>query len=84
MKALENKLLEQQPEFLMKKAEKLSFIMKEEKELGLESTVTQSEIDECIKKAEEIKLKLESEQDKEEEYLIYREETVEESLTFKK
>jgi len=84
MKALQNKLQEQQPEFLIKKAEKLSFILNEEKELGLEPTVTQAEIDGCIKKAEEIKLKLENEQDKEEEYLIYKEEIVEESLTFKK
>ena len=84
MKALQNKLQEQQPEFLIKKAEKLSFILNEEKELGLEPTVTQAEIEECIKKAEEIKLKLENEQDKEEEYLIYKEEIVEESLTFKK
>merc|ERR1712227_77140 len=84
LRAYERKLQSEQPDFLMKKAEKLWFIMKEEQELGLEATVTQEQVDECIKKAEEIKSLLESEADKEEEYLIYEEEIEEESLTFKK
>ena len=84
LRAYKRKLQSEQPDFLMKKAEKLRFIMKEEQELGLEATVTQEQVDECIKKAEEIKSLLESEADKEEEYLIYEEEIEEESLTFKK
>ena len=74
----------EQPEFLIKKAEKLKFIMSEEKELGLEATVTQEQIDECLQRAEEIKQKIESEGSTAEDYLIYKEEIEEESLSFKK
>ena len=68
----------------MRKAEKLRFIMAEEAELGVEPTVTQAEVDECLAKAEAIRSKLQSGDNEEEEYLIYREEIEEESLTFKK
>lgn len=51
-------------------------ILQEERELGLEQTVTQEEIEECLKKAEEIQAKLDSEEYiEDEEYLIYKEET---------
>ena len=51
-------------------------ILQEERELGLEQTVTEEEIEECLKKAEEIQAKLDSEEYNEDgEYLIYKEET---------
>ena len=51
-------------------------ILQEEIELGLEQTVTEEEIEECLKKAEEIQAKLDSEEYiEDEEYLIYKEET---------
>ena len=44
--------------------------------MGLEQTVTEEEIEECLKKAEEIQTKLDSEDYiEDEEYLIYKEET---------
>jgi len=48
------KLQEQQPAFLRDKAEKLKFIMAEERELGLEQTVVQADIDECLERAVKI------------------------------
>jgi len=72
LNAYQRQLVREQPGFLVKKAEKLKHILQEEKELGLELTVTENEIDECLKKAEEIQTKLDSEEYKEEEeYLIY-------------
>ena len=51
-------------------------ILQEERELGLEQTVTEEQIEECLKKAEEIQAKLDSEEYfEDEEYLIYNEET---------
>jgi len=44
----------EQPKFLRSKAEKLMHILNEEKELGLEITVKQSEIDECLSRAVKI------------------------------
>ena len=64
------------------KAEKLKFILDEELDLGLEPSVTQEEIDECIKKAEDIQQKLDSDVKQDEEYLIYKEEIQEQSLLF--
>ena len=64
------------------KAEKLKFILDEELDLGLEPSVTQEEIDECIKKAEDIQKKLDSDVKQDEEYLIYKEEIQEQSLLF--
>ena len=58
--------------------------MKEETELGLEPTVTQDDIDQCLEKAEAIKKKIASDNKGDDEYLIYKEEIEEESLTFKK
>merc|ERR1719336_2530036 len=58
LKAYERTLQEAQPEFLRRKAEKLQFLLSEERDLGLEPTVTEQEIEECIKKAEEIQRQL--------------------------
>ena len=58
--------------------------MKEESELDLEPTVTQEDIDQCLEKAEAIKKKIASDNKEDDEYLIYKEEIEEESLTFKK
>ena len=44
--------------------------------------MTQEEIDECIKKAEDIQQKLDSDVKQDEEYLIYKEEIQEKSLLF--
>jgi len=76
LKAYQRQLVREQPGFLHKKADKLRMILQEERELGLEQTVTQEEIEECLKKAEEIQAKLDSEEYiEDEEYLIYKEET---------
>ena len=69
----------------MKKAEKLKHILQEEKDLGLDQTVTEKEIEECFKKAEEIQAQLDSEDyNEEEEYLIYNnsEETKQKDHTY--
>ena len=68
---------------MLKKAEKLKFILSEEQELGLEPTVTQEQIDECLQRAEKIKEAIQ-ESNASEDYLIYKEEIEEESLSFKK
>jgi len=76
LKAYQRQLVREQPGFLAKKAQKLRQILQEERELGLEQTVTEEEIEECLRKAEEIQAKLDSEECiEDEEYLIYKEET---------
>merc|ERR1712106_125196 len=72
LNAYQRQLVRERPGFLVKKAENLKHILQEEKELGLELTVTENEIDKCLKKSEEIQAQLDSEEYKEEEeYLIY-------------
>ena len=79
----QKQLVLEQPNFLIKKAEKLRNILKEEKELGLEQTVTEEEIEVCLKKADEIKDKLNSpEYSEDEEYLIYKEEVKQAEHTY--
>jgi len=68
------RLQQQQPTFLREKADKLRFIMAEEKELGLEQTVTQEEIDECLERAERIEQNSSAIESTPEVYLIYQEE----------
>ena len=85
MNAYQRQLVREQPGFLMKKAEKLKHILQEEKDLGLDQTVTDKEIEECFKKAEEIQAQLDSEDyNEEEEYLIYNnsEETKQKDHTY--
>jgi len=82
LKALERKLQEAQPEFLRRKAEKLEFILEEERELGLEPSVTQEEIDQCRSEADKIQLQLDNNVNREEQFLIYKEEIKEPSLLF--
>ncbi|CAB4066535.1 RP-S15 [Lepeophtheirus salmonis] len=53
-------LEKEQPKFLREKAEFLKFIMREEAELGNSSSVTQSEIDECLQKADMMDKSLDS------------------------
>ena len=67
---------------MRKKAERLQFILEEERDLGLEPTVSQEEINECREKADSIQLKLDSEVNQVEEFLIYKEEIKEQSLSF--
>eukprot|EP00092_Neocalanus_flemingeri_P036103 GFUD01039307.1.p1 GENE.GFUD01039307.1~~GFUD01039307.1.p1 ORF type:complete len:336 (-),score=75.02 GFUD01039307.1:34-1041(-) len=75
LRAYQRHLVAGQPDFLLKKAEKLRHILKEEQELGLDQTVTEEEIEECLKKAEDVKAILEGpEYHEDEEYLIYKEE----------
>merc|ERR1719318_2200948 len=59
LKAYQRQLVREQPAFLVKKAQKLRQILQEERELGLEQTVTEEEIEECLRKAEERELGLE-------------------------
>jgi len=68
----------QQPEFLRNKAAKLQHIISEEAELGLTPTVTQDQVDECIKRAEDIEAKLSKENYEEETLLLYSEEAAQE------
>jgi len=82
LKALERKLQEAQPEFLRRKAEKLQFILEEERDLNLEPTVTQAEIDQCLEQADTIQQQLDNNLNTEEEFLIYKEEIKEPSLLF--
>jgi len=82
LKAYERTLQQAQPNFLKMKAEKLQFILDEERDLGLEPSVTQEEIEECIKKAEDIQHRLDSDVNQDEEYLIYKEDIQEPSLLF--
>ena len=72
-----------QPEFLLHKAERLRHIRSEERELGLEETVTEQEILECERRAGAIEEEMERGAGEEEEYQVYREEIVEENLVFK-
>ena len=81
-RAYERTLQEAQPEFLRRKAEKLQFLLSEERDLGLEPTVTEKEIEECIKKADEIQRQLDDDVSRDEEYLIYKEDIKEESMVF--
>ena len=81
-RAYERTLQQAQPEFLRRKAEKLQFILSEERDLGLEPSVTEQEIEECIKKADEVERQLEDEVSRDEEYLIYKEDIKEESIVF--
>jgi len=71
------KLEEEQPKFLRNKAAKLQHIMQEEKDLGLEATVKQEEIDECLRRAEEIEANNLSKEQENENFLVYKEEVVE-------
>ena len=72
-----------QPEFLRHKAERLRHILSEERELGLEQTVTEQEILECERRAGQIEEEMQRGAGEEEEYLVYREEVEEENLVFK-
>jgi len=74
LKAYRRKLEEEQPKFLRTKAEKLRFIMNEERELGIEPTTTEEEISECISRAEEIEKRNEAMEDEEVDYLVFEEE----------
>ena len=72
------KLEAQQPEFLRRKADTLEKIMNTERKLGIELTVTEEEVEECKRKAAEIEERLNKEKEEEEEYLIFKPETVRE------
>ena len=50
--------------------------MSEEAELGLELTVTQADVDDCLRKAEEIEAKIAEKDYSEEQMLLYKEEAV--------
>jgi len=84
LNAYARQLLQEQPIFLRKKANKLKEIMEEEKDLGLEPTVSQEDIDRCLNKAEEIQAKLDNDEVEDEEYLIYEEEIKRVELSYQK
>nr|ALS04159.1 mitochondrial 28S ribosomal protein S15 [Acartia pacifica] len=71
-------LQDEQPKFLRNKAAKLQHIMAEEADLGLQATVTQADIDECLRRAEQIELRNREEEKREKKLLIYKEEIAEE------
>ena len=50
--------------------------MSEEAELGLEPTVTQADVDDCLRKAEEIEAKMAEKDYSDEQMLLYKEEAV--------
>lgn len=81
-RAYERTLQQAQPEFLRRKAEKLQLILEEERELGLEPSVTEQEVEDCIKKAGEVQRQLEESLSRDEEYLIYKEDIKEQSIVF--
>ena len=74
------KLEAQQPDFLRRKADTLEKIMATEVELGIETTVSKEEVEECRRKATEIeeRLKKKKEEEEEEDYLIFKPEAVRE------
>jgi len=81
MTAYRNKLEDQQPEFLRKKAEKLKEVMEIEEKYGFEPTVTEDEVSECLRRAEEIEIswaKAKEIGEEEEDFLIYKEEVIKE------
>jgi len=82
LQGFKRKLQEEQPKFLRSKAEKLAFIMQEEEELGLEQTITQAEIDECLRRAEAIETTNQGAVEDPDEYLLYAEEKEKESTAF--
>ncbi len=50
--------------------------MSEEVELGLEPTVTQADVDDCLRRAEEIEAKIAEKDNTDEQMLLYKEEAV--------
>ena len=77
LQSFKEELEADQPNFLRRKAEILSKIMKEEQELGLKETVTQEDIEACLAKAEESE-KISNAQDKPTRtYYVFEEEIVE-------
>ncbi len=50
--------------------------MSEEAELGLEPTVTQADVDDCLRRAEEIEAKIAEKDNTDEQMLLYKEEVV--------
>jgi len=54
------KLDEESVTYLQEKAETLKWMLKEERELGLDTTVNESDIEECLKKAEEMAAKVDA------------------------
>ncbi|XP_023339752.1 28S ribosomal protein S15, mitochondrial [Eurytemora carolleeae] len=76
------KLMEDQPKFLRDKADKLKHIMAEEKDLGLEPSVFQEDVDECLRRAVEIENRNLVEENHPQTYLVYQEETVKEQNVF--
>jgi len=75
LNAFQRKLETAQSDFLVKKAEKMRHILKEEQELGLEHTVSEEQIELCLKKSVDINAVLSSpEYNEAEEFTIYKEE----------
>jgi small subunit ribosomal protein S15 len=75
-------LQEEQPRFLREKADKLKHIMAEEKDLGLELTVSQEDVDACLRRATEIETRNVEEENHPHTYLVYKEEIKKEQNVF--
>jgi len=64
-------LEKQQPDFLREKAEKYKWMIEEEKELGLEPSVDEAEVDRLLKQADQIEERI-SKDTKEREYHVFQ------------
>ena len=71
-----------QPKYLRDKADTLKWARKEQEELGMEVTVKEEEIEECLKRANEIEKELEEEEAKEPDYFIYKPEVIDTSQKY--
>jgi len=82
--AYSKELEQQKPVFLREKAEKLRIIIQTEKDLGVEPTVLGKEVEMCLTKAQQLedKLAMGEDDEEEEEYLVFSEETVREENTY--
>jgi len=80
LSTLEDDLKRKQPAYLREKAETLKWMKKEQEELNLEVTVTDEEMQECLRKAEKIEAELAEKDDerskKVDQYYIYKPEVV--------
>ena len=82
LRELKDEFERDQPRFLRAKAETLRQIMKEEADLGLEASVKQEEIDECLANAEKIEKELSEKEKHPAEYHIFEKEVIPEEHVY--
>ncbi|TRY75184.1 hypothetical protein TCAL_01599 [Tigriopus californicus] len=76
LSTLKHEFKSQQPEFLRDKAKKLGWIKAQEEELGLQSSVSQDEIQQCLDEAKRIEdiLARQTQEDRMQKLFVYEEE----------